>query len=61
MVCYTFYIFNRAGVCQYYHEWNRSKPHPEGTTQQEEFKLVFGLIWSMKTFVAAMDPKGCAR
>lgn len=21
MPCFTFYIFNRKGVCQYYHEW----------------------------------------
>ena len=21
MPCFTFYIFNRKGACQYYHEW----------------------------------------
>lgn len=59
MVCFTFYIFNRKGVCQYYHEWSRSKPSREGGSKQEDFKLMFGLFWSMKTFSAAMDPKGC--
>ncbi|KAL6771808.1 BET5 [Auxenochlorella protothecoides x Auxenochlorella symbiontica] len=61
MVCFTFYIFNRKGVCQYYHEWSRSKPSREGGSKQEDFKLMFGLFWSMKTFSAAMDPKGTSK
>ena len=28
MGCFTFYIFNRKGRCQYYHEWQVT----EGTT-----------------------------
>jgi hypothetical protein len=58
MGCFTFYIFNRQGVCQYYHEWARPKPVTQGAgSQVEDFKLTFGLFWSMKTFAAAMDPK----
>jgi len=58
MPAYTFYIFNRYGVCQYYHEWYRPKSVRFGAgSQEEDFKLMFGLFWSMKTFAAAIDPK----
>jgi hypothetical protein len=58
MPAYSLYIFNRQGVCQYYHEWSRPKPVKQGAgSQEEDFKLVFGLFWSMKTFAAAVDPK----
>lgn len=55
MPVYSFYIYSRAGKCQYYHEWSR--PKGAGGTHEEDFKLMFGLFWSMKTFAAAMDPK----
>jgi len=28
-----------------------------GSRLQEDFKLMFGLTWSMKAFAAAIDPK----
>ena len=58
MSCFTFYIFNRQGVCQYYHEWSRPKPVQQGAGSiQEDFKLMFGMCWSMKAFAAAVNPK----
>lgn len=32
--CFTFYIFNRKGRCQYYHEWQRTKPVRQGAGSQ---------------------------
>ena len=55
---FTFYIFNRKGRCLYYHEWRRLKPVGQGAgSQEEDFKLMFGLFWSMRAFATAMDPK----
>lgn len=34
MGCFTFYIFNRKGRCQYYHEWQRLKPVRQGAGSQ---------------------------
>ena len=59
MPCYNFYILNRQGVCQYYHDWTGHKSTGPGPPTPEDHKLMFGLIWTMKTFAAAMDPKGC--
>ena len=59
MPCYNFYILNRQGVCQYYHDWTGHKSTGPGAPTPEDHKLMFGLIWTMKTFAAAMDPKGC--
>lgn len=54
MGCYTFYIFNRNGTCQYYHEWTRQR---RGVgVGPEDFKLTFGLFWSMRGLAAALDP-----
>lgn len=55
MGAFSFWVYSRQGRCQYYHEWSR--PKPVMGTHEEDFKLMFGLFWSMKTFAAAMDPK----
>eukprot|EP00897_Mesotaenium_endlicherianum_P005764 jgi/Mesen1/5215/ME000258S04309 len=44
------YIFNRNG-CLYYHEWNRPL-----SGQTDDHKLMFGLIFSLKSFTQKMDP-----
>ena len=47
------YIFNRSGVCLFYREWNR----PLRTLNpQQDHKLMFGLLFSLKSFTAKMDP-----
>ncbi|KAI7842439.1 hypothetical protein COHA_004078 [Chlorella ohadii] len=62
MPCFTFYIFNRKGACQYYHEWQRLKPVRSGAgSQEEDFKLMFGLFWSMRALSSALDPKNPAK
>jgi hypothetical protein len=51
------YIFNRNGVCLHYHVWLR--PHTT-LSQQQDQKLMFGLLFSLKSFTAKMDPLGLA-
>lgn len=47
------YIFNRNGVCLLYREWNR----PLRTlSAQQDHKLMFGLLFSLKSLTAKMDP-----
>eukprot|EP00744_Colponema_vietnamica_P018815 GILI01026571.1.p1 GENE.GILI01026571.1~~GILI01026571.1.p1 ORF type:complete len:140 (+),score=52.14 GILI01026571.1:149-568(+) len=51
---FNLFIFNRQGVCLFYEEWNRKRP-----TQniEEEKKLMFGLLWSLKSFTQKISPK----
>jgi len=44
------YIFNRNG-CLYYQEWHRPN-----AAQTDDDKLMFGLIFSLKSFVQKIDP-----
>jgi len=53
---YNFYIFNKSGTCIYYEEWNRKRPTQN---PQEEQKLMFGLLYSLKSFVSKISPKPC--
>lgn len=47
------YVFNRNGVCLLYREWNR----PLHTLNaQQDHKLMFGLLFSLKSLTAKMDP-----
>jgi len=43
------YVFNRNGICLLYREWNR----PFHTLNH---KLMFGLLFSLKSLTAKMDP-----
>jgi uncharacterized protein YcfL len=50
---YTFYIYNKQGICVHYREWLR----PLVTlSPQEDQKLMFGLLFSLKSFTAKLDP-----
>ncbi|CAI5534727.1 unnamed protein product [Closterium sp. Naga37s-1] len=44
------YVFNRNG-CIFYREWYR--PNPPNT---DDHKLMFGLVFSLRSFTAKMDP-----
>ncbi|CAH1430243.1 uncharacterized protein LOC111876566 isoform X1 [Lactuca sativa] len=47
------YVFNRNGVCLLYREWNR----PLRTLDSnQDHKLMFGLLFSLKSLTAKMDP-----
>ncbi|RWW10688.1 hypothetical protein GW17_00025758 [Ensete ventricosum] len=47
------YIFNRSGVCLLYREWHRPLRTLDASQDQ---KLMFGLLFSLRSFTAKMDP-----
>ncbi|XP_074263153.1 uncharacterized protein LOC141585966 [Silene latifolia] len=47
------YIFNRNGICLLYREWNRQL---HTLDPQQDHKLMFGLLFSLKSLTAKMDP-----
>lgn len=52
---YNLYVFDKRGACLYYREWNR--PHNAlAAAPEEDRKLVFGLLFSMKQFVEKLSP-----
>lgn len=51
------YIFNRAGRCLYYKEWSR--PHfALADDPDEDKKLMFGMLFSLKDLTNKMSPTG---
>eukprot|EP00879_Flechtneria_rotunda_P003539 GHRR01003773.1.p1 GENE.GHRR01003773.1~~GHRR01003773.1.p1 ORF type:complete len:160 (+),score=34.65 GHRR01003773.1:255-734(+) len=58
MVCFNFYIFDRKGICLYYHEWYRPKSVKQGAgTLIDDQKQMFGLFWTLNNFTATVDPR----
>lgn len=51
---FNFYIFSCTGKCLYYKEWNR----PQNTMEdpEEERKLVFGMLFSLKDLASKLSP-----
>ena len=56
----TAYFFDRSGTCLHYAEWDRPKPVAAGAgSAADDAKMMFGLLFSLRTLAAAVDPRAC--
>eukprot|EP00457_Paulinella_chromatophora_P023348 gb/GEZN01026726.1/.p1 GENE.gb/GEZN01026726.1/~~gb/GEZN01026726.1/.p1 ORF type:complete len:144 (+),score=10.96 gb/GEZN01026726.1/:77-508(+) len=55
MTIYKLFIFDRHGTCLFYRAWFQ-KPQNAKAVEQEK-KLLFGLMYSVKDFVNKMSPR----
>ncbi|RLN66040.1 hypothetical protein BBJ29_007933 [Phytophthora kernoviae] len=54
---YSFYIYTRSGSCLYQEKWNASGGKAVTYSDpEEETRLLFGLLFSLKEFAAKMAP-----
>lgn len=55
MTIYNLYFFNKNGLCIAYKEWSREKL--ASMPQDEEFKLVYGMLHSLRAFSCKLSTK----
>ncbi|CAD5228877.1 unnamed protein product [Bursaphelenchus okinawaensis] len=56
MTIYNLYLFNKSGQCIVYKEWKREKS--SDMSKEEEFKLVYGMLLSLRSFSTKLSTKG---
>lgn len=58
MTVYNLFIFDRLGNCRFYKEWQRPLP---AKNQEEENKLLYGLLFQLKVVVDKIMPEEYVR
>eukprot|EP01135_Chromosphaera_perkinsii_P008311 Nk52_evm1s1260 gene=Nk52_evmTU1s1260 len=53
---FNIYVYNTKGDCVYYREWYRYPNSVLKMSQEEHFKLVYGMLFSLKSFVRRITP-----
>ena len=56
MLAQSFWIYDRAGTTLFFHEWQPQASKKAMSSFEERAKLVQGLIWSLKSLAATVDP-----
>uniref|UniRef100_A0A0N4ZPF2 Trafficking protein particle complex subunit n=1 Tax=Parastrongyloides trichosuri TaxID=131310 RepID=A0A0N4ZPF2_PARTI len=59
MTIYNFYLFNTNGKCIYYKDFQRTRKNDMDL--EEEFKLIFGMIFSLNSFSTKLCTKDSAQ
>lgn len=55
MTIHTLYVFSKRGTCMYYGEWHRPRSML-AEMPDEDRKLMFGLVFSLKQLMNKMNP-----
>jgi hypothetical protein len=55
MTIYSLYVFSKRGTCLYYSEWARVVSTLKDTPEEDR-KLMFGLLFSLKQLMNKMNP-----
>ena len=54
MTVFNLYIFDRNCTCLYYRQWSKCKN--TGISQEEERKLMYGMVYSLKSLISRLSP-----
>jgi len=55
LTLHNLYVYDKRGACLYYHEWSRTH-NPLADNPDEDVKLVFGLLFSLKQLCQKLEP-----